>query len=326
MVRTFGEIPGVEMGRGFPSRLLLSRAGVHAPTQAGISGSADEGADSIVLSGGYEDDEDDGDVIVYTGHGGNDPDSGKQVAHQELTRQNRALATSCERRLPVRVVRGAGHRSPHSPADGYRYDGLYYVDRYWQETGRSGYRIWRFRLVRDQNLVIARQAGVDGPRTMQRAPEVLDAIDVVEERSSGRARGQGFRTSVAARRAVEAYAMKRAVDYFTKLGWAEVRDVSLRQPYDLLCKRDREELRVEVKGTTSDGSTILLTAGEVIHARQQRAPLALFVVSGIVVVEHDGRADASGGTETIVMPWEVDAGALTPVGYSYVVPNGNTMT
>lgn len=41
--------------------------------QAGISGSGEEGADSVVVSGGYEDDEDYGDVIVYTGHGGNDP-------------------------------------------------------------------------------------------------------------------------------------------------------------------------------------------------------------------------------------------------------------
>ncbi len=37
---------------------------------AGISGSESEGADSIVLSGGYEDDEDLGDEIVYAGHGG----------------------------------------------------------------------------------------------------------------------------------------------------------------------------------------------------------------------------------------------------------------
>jgi hypothetical protein len=324
MVRTFGEIPGVEMGRGFPSRLLLSRAGVHAPTQAGISGSADEGADSIVLSGGYEDDEDDGDVIVYTGHGGNDPDSGKQVADQELTRQNRALATSCERRLPVRVVRGAGHRSPHSPADGYRYDGLYYVDRYWQESGRSGFRIWRFRLVKDPNQVLGREA-TPGTATLRRAPEVLDAVDVVEERASGRPRRQGFRTSVAARRAVEAHAMKRAANYFTKLGWTEVRDVSARQPYDLHCKRGHEELRVEVKGTTSDGSTILLTAGEVLHARAQRATMALFIVSKVVVTEQDGRAEASGGNDSVIIAWDVDAGTLSPVGYTYVVPTDDTM-
>jgi putative restriction endonuclease len=38
----------------------------------GIHGTAKEGADSIVVSGGYVDDRDMGDVIIYTGEGGND--------------------------------------------------------------------------------------------------------------------------------------------------------------------------------------------------------------------------------------------------------------
>jgi SAD/SRA domain-containing protein/HNH endonuclease len=48
---------------------------------AGIAGSESEGADSIVLSGGYEDDEDLGEEIVYAGHGGRDWGGGRQVAH-----------------------------------------------------------------------------------------------------------------------------------------------------------------------------------------------------------------------------------------------------
>jgi putative restriction endonuclease len=35
----------------------------------------------------------------------------------------------------------------YSPSSGYRYDGLFRVDEYWQETGKDGFRIWRFRLV-----------------------------------------------------------------------------------------------------------------------------------------------------------------------------------
>ena len=45
----------------------------------GISGTAKDGADSIVLSGGYEDDVDYGDEIVYTGHGGRHPSNGQQM-------------------------------------------------------------------------------------------------------------------------------------------------------------------------------------------------------------------------------------------------------
>jgi hypothetical protein len=70
--RVFGHIPGYPEGSRFESRAELSEAGVHRPTMAGISGSESEGADSIVLSGGYEDDEDLGEEIVYTGHGGRD--------------------------------------------------------------------------------------------------------------------------------------------------------------------------------------------------------------------------------------------------------------
>lgn len=146
--RIFGHIPGFPEGSIFESRAALSEAGLHRPTVAGISGSAREGADSIVLSGGYEDDEDHGNTIVYTGHGGRDTMSGKQVADQSFTRGNRALAYSSLNGLPVRVIRGAGHDSPLSPSRGYRYDGLFLVDDYWQEPGRSGFLVWRFRLIR----------------------------------------------------------------------------------------------------------------------------------------------------------------------------------
>lgn len=142
--REFGDIDGFAVGAVFPSRQALHDAGLHAPLMAGISGDGDFGAESIVLSGGYEDDEDHGDTIIYTGHGGQK--SGKQVADQELSRGNAGLAKSCLLGLPVRVIRGAQHRSPHSPQTGYRYDGLYLVRDYWNERGHSGFLVWRFRL------------------------------------------------------------------------------------------------------------------------------------------------------------------------------------
>lgn len=55
--RIFGQIPGYSIGSWFESRSALSAAGVHRPRIAGISGTESEGADSIVLSGGYEDDD-----------------------------------------------------------------------------------------------------------------------------------------------------------------------------------------------------------------------------------------------------------------------------
>ena len=69
-VRIFGDIPGIPEGSEFENRLFLSKYGVHRPIRAGVSGTATEGADSLVVAGGYEDDEDHGDVIIYAGNGG----------------------------------------------------------------------------------------------------------------------------------------------------------------------------------------------------------------------------------------------------------------
>ncbi|HFQ5143204.1 TPA: YDG/SRA domain-containing protein [Vibrio vulnificus] len=147
-MRVFGEIEDVNVGEIFENRAALAKSGIHPPNQAGISGSAKEGADSIVLSGGYEDDEDYGDVIIYTGAGGRDENSGKQISDQQLERANLALAKNKLESLPVRVSRSHKHPSPFSPKKGYQYAGLYSVDDYWCEVGRSGFKVWRFKLTK----------------------------------------------------------------------------------------------------------------------------------------------------------------------------------
>jgi len=126
---------------------------VHTQTQAGISGSQLEGADSIVVSGGYEDDQDFGDEIIYTGHGGRDS-SGKQIADQTLTRGNLALAKNEIDNLPVRVIRGAHKGNLFAPEVGYRYDGLYRVESHWIELGKSGFNVYRFKLVKQNNSLL----------------------------------------------------------------------------------------------------------------------------------------------------------------------------
>lgn len=63
----FGPIPGIEVGMCWKYRLQLSEEGLHRPPVAGIAGKPTEGAYSIVLAGGYEDDVDNGDEFFYTG-------------------------------------------------------------------------------------------------------------------------------------------------------------------------------------------------------------------------------------------------------------------
>src|SRR5438105_1515166 len=114
-----GEIPGVPPGTIFASRRELFDAGVHRALMAGIwpwTGTAE----SIVVSGGYEDDEDYGDVIIYTGHGGNDAASRRQIADQHFEQGNEALAKNSLESIPVRVVRAIAARSGRRRATGYR--------------------------------------------------------------------------------------------------------------------------------------------------------------------------------------------------------------
>jgi hypothetical protein len=64
---------------------------------------------------------------------------------QPLNNNNSSLIKSCDARLPVRVIRGK-RAGEFAPTEGYRYDGLYYVTRYWQEEGQSGFKVWRFKV------------------------------------------------------------------------------------------------------------------------------------------------------------------------------------
>ena len=153
-MRQFGEIEGVIAGTEFTSRAELAASGIHRPTQAGISGSSTQGADSIVVSGGYEDDEDYGDYLIYGGQAGFDPNTRQQNEDAELSRGNLALVVSYNKGLPVRVTRGLGSRQ-HT----YRYDGLYLVERWWVDRGKSGFKIYRFALRKIDDKPISTPAG-----------------------------------------------------------------------------------------------------------------------------------------------------------------------
>lgn len=146
--RVFGPIPNVPVGTTYRDRKELRLARVHAPPMHGISGSPEGGADSIIVSGGYEDDVDLGDIVIYTGQGGNDLKTKKQVEDQVLSGGNLALVTSELLGLPVRVTRAVQPRRGALPMGGYRYSGVYRVQSHWRERGVSGYWVWRFLLLR----------------------------------------------------------------------------------------------------------------------------------------------------------------------------------
>ena len=134
-------------------------------------------------------------------------------------------------------------------------------------------------------------------------------------------RGIGRAADAARNKAVERRAMEEAARHYRECGW-EVEDVSSRRGlgYDLRCTRNGEELHVEVKGVSTDGSEVNLTRNEAAHAREYRRPV-LFVVSGIEVsYADDGSPVARGGQARILDPWRLDDGELTALAYSYRLP------
>lgn len=56
------------MGTTYINREALSDTRVHGPNRGGLWGGKD-GRELVVVSGGYVDEQDYGDVIIYTGHG-----------------------------------------------------------------------------------------------------------------------------------------------------------------------------------------------------------------------------------------------------------------
>ncbi|XP_039615526.1 E3 ubiquitin-protein ligase UHRF2-like [Polypterus senegalus] len=168
----YGPIPGVPVGATWKFRVQVSEAGVHRPHVGGIHGRSNDGAYSLVLAGGFEDEVDRGDEFTYTGSGGRDLSGNKRIGEhsfdQTLTHMNRALALNCDAPLndkngaesknwragkPVRVVRSSKGRriSKYAPEEGNRYDGIYKVVKYWPEIGKCGFLVWRYLLRRDDS-------------------------------------------------------------------------------------------------------------------------------------------------------------------------------
>ncbi|KAH0460390.1 hypothetical protein IEQ34_011053 [Dendrobium chrysotoxum] len=151
-----GHVHGVEVGDEFHYRVELSLIGLHRLFQGGIDSMKQNRmlvAVSIVASGGYEDDVDGSDVLIYSGSGGISAGGDKQPGDQKLERGNLALKNSIEAQTPVRVILGFKEKSDPHDARGklvstFTYAGLYHVESYWQERGSHGFNVFKFQLKR----------------------------------------------------------------------------------------------------------------------------------------------------------------------------------
>ncbi|XP_030960364.1 E3 ubiquitin-protein ligase ORTHRUS 2-like [Quercus lobata] len=183
---------GVLVGETWASRLECRQWGVHNPHISGIAGQSKHGAQSVTLSGGYEDDEDHGEWFLYTGSGGRDLSGNKRTNKehsfdQQFENSNEALRLSCRMGYPVRVVRSHKEkRSSYAPKDRLRYDGIYRVEKCWRKTGIKGFKVCRYLFVRCDNDPAPWTSDVHGdrPRPLPVIEELNVAIDITERKGS----------------------------------------------------------------------------------------------------------------------------------------------
>ncbi|KAK3187715.1 hypothetical protein Dsin_027276 [Dipteronia sinensis] len=187
--RIVGPIPGILIGDLFFFRMELCVVGLHGQAQAGIdylpgsqSASGEPIATSIIVSGGYEDDEDGGEVLVYTGHGGQDK-LNRQCEHQRLEGGNLALERSMHYGIEIRVIRGIKKYEGSVSNKVYVYDGLYKILDCWFDVGRSGFGVYKFRLVRivgqpEMGSVILKYAETLRTRPLTVRPKGYLSLDI----------------------------------------------------------------------------------------------------------------------------------------------------
>ncbi|XP_074278300.1 E3 ubiquitin-protein ligase ORTHRUS 2-like [Silene latifolia] len=188
---------GVLVGDSWTDRLACRQWGAHFPHVSGIAGQSKFGAQSVVLSGGYEDDEDHGEWFIYTGSGGRDLSGNKrtnkeQSSDQKFTGANESLRLSCRKGYPVRVVRSYKEkRSNYAPETGVRYEGIYRIEKCWlklRQEGKDGkqHKVCRYLFVRCDNSPAPWTSDEHGdrPRPLPNVPELKQAIQLTERKES----------------------------------------------------------------------------------------------------------------------------------------------
>jgi putative restriction endonuclease len=82
----WGHVLGVPPGATFAGRGELCAVNVHSQIVCGIDARKDKPATCVVIAGGYGDDADQGDVVEYTGEGGQNAATKAQVKDQTLSK------------------------------------------------------------------------------------------------------------------------------------------------------------------------------------------------------------------------------------------------
>lgn len=206
-----------------------------------------------------------------------------------------------------------------------------FVDTYAEVTGyiatiENFSRFEAAPTVKDVKLCASEGEGVDSQLSMIRLdPEKVNALlegtvqDPLALDDPVPGKGQGFGLSAAQRRAVELRAMELARKLYEDDGWAII-DTSSHSPYDFFATKNSERRYIEVKGTTGKGGSVVLTRGEVLHARKKAKQSALIVVTEIILENIKGNWEGKSGMISHHSdPWKIDSSSLEATQYRYQI-------
>jgi hypothetical protein len=128
----------------------------------------------------------------------------------------------------------------------------------------------------------------------------------------------GFQSNVAIRRAVENFAMSKAQSVLVAEGYRNLKNTGKFKPYDYTCERDGKGFFVEVKGTQTQGKTLILTRGEVKHVSSHTKQCILVLIHS-VNVSGKRAIRVSGGTPEVKEAWRLRPEDLSPIQYAWTV-------
>lgn len=197
-----------------------------------------------------------------------------------------------------------------SQSQGYAYIGQFRVEDYEERRGHDTEglmrRIYVFKL---------RPVGAVIPSSdVKLAEEELRAVIAGQHTT----KGQRYRHNAEERLALERYGMAHATAFYEAQGWC-VEEAPAHEPFDLSCTKDGSERHVKVKAVINDGSSVLLTTEEVMHARAYRH-VDLYVVYAIKLsYAEDGQFALEGGVGRQISPWRPATSSLKPLGYEYIL-------
>lgn len=143
-------------------------------------------------------------------------------------------------------------------------------------------------------------------------------LETISRPARAEAAGQGFRLSADERRAIEIRAMDVARGWLESDGYT-VADKSKTSPFDYEAKKGDTILKIEVKGTTSDGvDEIFMTKNEVDLHTHERGKTGIIIVSGIKLEKVNEESIAKGGELYADIGWDIRTWDLVPMAFKVV--------